>query len=200
MNYMNMPEDEFVDMLLMNTSMTPCLLIGNYVNAFKRKFKGTIERAYTLEKVRIITDEYDGVSNVNSEFLVIEGIGYLSEAGQNSLLKFIEESSLPIILLSYQDKVLNTIRSRMKIVAKKWTPIKALSYAGATECISAINEKKSQNQDFKGDLVIQFMADNSPELYRLRLEAGSPFDYNNDKVIELLSTDIRVARKKYETR
>lgn len=200
MNYSKMSEEEFVDTILMNPRLTPCLMIGNYVNAFKRKFKGTIERAYSLNKVRIIVDEYEGVGHVNSEFLVIEGIGYLSEAGQNSLLKFVEESSLPIILLSYQDKVLNTIRSRMKIVVKRWTPIKALEYVGAAEGQTALNEKMAQNKDFKGDLIIQFMADNSPELYKMKLEAGNPYDFTNNKVIELLTTDIVKARKKYGSR
>ena len=198
MNYKKLSEEDFVDMVLKDESMTPCLLIGNYVNAFKRRFKGTIERAYSLEKVRIITEEYEGVGSVNSGYLVIEGIGYLSSVGQNSLLKFIEESSLPIVLLSYQDKVINTIRSRMKITVKSWPRIKTLSYVNASEGQKALAEKKSQNKDFKGDLEIQFMADSSPDLYKLHVVAGNPYDYfMNAKMVDVLSVDLEKAREKY---
>ena len=190
MDYNRMPEKEFINMVLSNKNLTPCLMIGNYVNVFKQTFKGTIERAYNLDKVRVITEEYEGVSHVNSEYLVIEGIGYLSQTGQNSLLKFIEESSLPIILLSYQDKVLNTIRSRMKIVVKHWTPIKKLEYVNASEGQKALQEKKSNNPDFKGNLEIQFMADNSPDLYKMKLEAGDPYDFNNKRMIDIMSVDL----------
>ena len=58
-------------------------------------------------------------SNVNSKFLVLDGIGFLSHVGQNSLLKFIEESKLPIIILSYGDKISPIIMSRMKIIVKR---------------------------------------------------------------------------------
>lgn len=188
MNYNKLSEQDFIRMVLSNRNLTPCLMIGNYVNAFKREFDGTIERATNISKVRSLIEEYDGVESVNSGYLVIEGIGYLSQAGQNSLLKFIEESKLPIVLLSYQDKVLNTIMSRMKIVVKHWNPIKKLEYVKASEGLKMLNEKKSQNPDFKGNLEIQFMADNSPELYRLHVSAGNEYSYHNKKLIGIIST------------
>ena len=51
-----------------------------------------------------------------------------------------------------------------------------------------LNEKKSQNPDFKGNLEIQFMADNSPELYRLHVSAGNEYSYHNKKLIGIIST------------
>lgn len=180
-------ESSFIHTVLNNPSYTPCLMIGNYVTIFKRIFTGTIERAYSVKDVRNIVEEYEGVIRVNSEFLVIEGIGTLSSIGQNSLLKFVEESSLPIILLSYSDKVLRTIRSRMKFVVKSWTPVKSLDFVSPTECIRALQEKKSKNPNLKGAAEIQFLADNSPELYRFYLEAGNPYDRNNSRVIDIIT-------------
>ena len=61
MNYYKMSEEDFVNYLLNHKEITPCLLVGKYVDAFKRRFKGTIERVYSLNKVRLLVDEYDGI-------------------------------------------------------------------------------------------------------------------------------------------
>lgn len=190
LDYNKLSEKDFIQMVLNNKNLTPCLMIGNYVNAFKREFDGTIEKVTNVARVRNLIDEYEGIENVNSEFLAIEGIGYLSNDGQNALLKFIEESKLPIILLSYQDKVLSTIRSRMKIVVKHWNPVKNLSFVGESEGYKALLEKRAKNPDFKGNLEIQFLAETSPRLYRRFMESGNPFDSNNAKMLEIMSSKI----------
>ena len=186
-----MSDDELAIHVINNWKLTPCLLIGSsIVNAFKRNFKGTIERAYNVDGVRKLVEEYYGVERVNSGILSIEGIGYLSSAGQNALLKFVEESELPIVLLSYQDKVLNTIRSRMKFTEKRWTPVKSLKFLGVEECQNLMTEKAGKDKYFKGDAVIQFLADNCPELYSLRTHAGDPYNPMNKKVENILSINV----------
>lgn len=185
MNYEKMSTDEFVVNILKNYKLCPCLLIGRYVNAFKRKFRGTIERAYSLTDVRNLVEEYEGITQVNSGVLVIEGVGYLSSVGQNSLLKFIEESKLPIILLSYNDKVSPIIMSRMKIVVKRWYEVKSLTFSKIPDAVHALNEKKKDGK-MKEYEEVQFMADNCPSLYSIKQQAGDKFDYANKRMIDIL--------------
>lgn len=194
MNYEKMSEEDFVKYLITHTELTPCLLVGKYVNAFKRNFDGTIERAYTLNNVRNLIEEYDGVSNVNSGLLAIEGVGYLSSTGQNSMLKFIEESKVPIVLLSYQDNVINTIRSRMKIFLKSVDPVKDFKYVSENDCQSAILEKQAKDANFRDSLVVQYMANNCPKLYARKGEAGNPYDSFNTKMINIFTKDLSKVR------
>lgn len=176
---------EFIEKVLTNREMCPCLMIGRYVNEFKKQYKDTIERAYTLGDVRRLVEEYDGIESVNSDVMVIEGIGYLSSVGQNSLLKFIEESKLPIILLSYNDKISPIIMSRMKIVVKRWYQIKSLKFSKVSDAIRALNDKKKDGQ-MKEYEEVQFMADNCPTLYSIKQQAGDPYDYSNQRMIDIM--------------
>ena len=185
MDYRTMETKEFIEMVLNNKYMCPCLMIGKYVNDFKKIYKDVIERVYSLKDVKRVVDEYDGVENVNSGVLVLEGVGYLSDTGQNSLLKFIEESKLPIIILSYNDKVSPIIHSRMKIVVKRWYDVKNLDFLKVREAQKILNEKKKES-DFKEYEEIQFMADSCPTLYSIRMQAGDPFDYANSRMINIM--------------
>lgn len=176
---------EFIDKVLSDRDLCPCLMIGKYVNEFKRQYKDVIERAYTLGDVRKLVEEYDGIENVHSGVLVIEGIGYLSSVGQNSLLKFIEESKLPIILLSYNDKISPIVMSRMKIVVKRWYPVKSLKFSRVPDALRTLNDKRKDGQ-MKEYEEIQFMADNCPTLYSIKQQAGDPYDYSNQRMIEIM--------------
>lgn len=186
MDYNKMEPVKFIEKVLHNYDMMPCLMIGAYVNSFKQNFDGTIERAYTLDNVRHIIEEYEGIERVNSGVLVIEGVGYLSAIGQNSLLKFIEESKLPIVLLSYSDQVIDTIRSRMKIVVKRWYPVKSLDFQRVSDAQKTMLEKK-KDKDFRGANEVLFMAQNCPRLYGIKQSAGNPYDYNNDRMIGIMT-------------
>ena len=166
-------------------------MIGTYVNAFKRMFDGTIEKVTSTKRVQNLIEEYSGITQVNSGVLAVEGIGYLSNQGQNSLLKFIEESKLPIVLLSYQDHVLSTIRSRMKIVVKHWYPIKRLDGVSASEGYKVLKEKEGQNPGMSVSQKFQYIADTSPDLYRIFMESGDPYGwYYTGKMADIISTDL----------
>lgn len=186
MNYLELEPEDFINKLLSDDNLTPCLLVGRYVNIFKHIYDGYIQRTYSLNDVEHLIEEYEGIENVNSKFLVLEGVGNLSLTGQNSLLKFIEESKVPLILLSYNDKVINTIRSRMKIVAKLWYPVKSLSFSRVKDAQKAFNEKK-RDENFKGNAEIQFIADNCPRLYALRESSGDIYDFNNQKMLNIMT-------------
>lgn len=185
MNYEKLAPKELMNQILGDRELCPCLLIGRYVNIFKQVYQGSIERAYTLDNVKSLVEEYEGVTNVNSGVLVLDGVGYLSDVGQNSLLKFIEESKLPIILLSFQDKVSPIIMSRMKMVFKLWHPVKSLNFSKVSAAQKSLNEKKRENP-MKDYEEVQYLADNCPRLYTIKQSAGDPFDFSNRKMIEIL--------------
>lgn len=193
MNYNKLDMNVFIEKLLEHVEMCPCLLIGKYVTEFKKVYKDTIERVYTLDDVRYLIDAYDGISNINSKFLVLDGIGYLSHVGQNSLLKFIEESKLPIIILSYGDKISPIIMSRMKIIVKRWDVVKNLNFSSVADTISYINEKNSTREEKMTEFEeVQVMANMCPSLYSIRQQAGDKYGYNNSRLINIMvGTKIR---------
>lgn len=172
--------------ILKEENRCPILFIGRYVNAFKRVYKGNITRIYTLDNVRNVLQEYDGIDEIRNPFLVLEGVGSLSGIGQNSLLKFIEESKLNLILLSYNDKVLSTILSRMRTVMKSWYPVKELKFLGMSTANSMLKEKKQQGM--KEYEEIQFLADNCPSLYSLKEQSGNSYDYMNRRLLDVITT------------
>ena len=193
MNYNKLDMNVFIEKLLEHVEMCPCLLIGKYVTEFKKVYKDTIERVYTLDDVRYLIDAYDGISNINSKFLVLDGIGYLSHVGQNSLLKFIEESKLPIIILSYGDKISPIIMSRMKIIVKRWDTVKNLNFSSVADTISYINEKNSTREEKMSEFEeVQVMANMCPSLYSIKQQAGDKYVYNNSRLINIMvGTKIR---------
>ena len=193
MDYNKLDMNVFIEKLLEHVEMCPCLLIGKYVTEFKKVYKDTIERVYTLDDVRYLIDAYDGISNINSKFLVLDGIGYLSHVGQNSLLKFIEESKLPIIILSYGDKISPIIMSRMKIIVKRWDVVKNLNFSSVADTISYINEKNSTREEKMSEFEeVQVMANMCPSLYSIKQQDGDKYGYNNSRLINIMvGTKIR---------
>ena len=185
MDYNKMDMKDFINKVISTPDLCPCLMIGRYVNEFKKIFTGTIERTYSLKDVKRVVEEYEGITGVNSGVLVLEGVGYLSDAGQNSLLKFIEESKVPIIILSYNDKVSPIIHSRMKLVVKRWYEVKNLDFVRVKEAQRELREKK-KDSDFKEYQEIQYMAENCPSLYSIKMQAGDPYDYSNNRMIDIM--------------
>lgn len=166
-------------------TLCPCLLIGKSVNTFKKHFKGSIVRIYSLSDVKNVVEEYSGISGIRDGVLVFDGIGYLSNVGQNSLLKFIEESKIPLIFLSYRDKISPIILSRMKTVYKQWYPVKSLNFSRVQDALKAVEEKKQGNKISESEEV-QFLADNCPTLYSIQQQAGDRYDYMNKRMISIM--------------
>lgn len=188
MDYNTMNMSLFINRLLESTEMCPCLLVGKYVNEFKRVFKGHILTVYTLENVRNVIESYSGLREVQGGYLVLEGVGYLSDSGQNSLLKFIEESRVPLILLSYNDRVSPIILSRMKIVVKRWETVKGLKFISPKEAFRNVRDKKDNDKDFREYQEIQYYADNCPSAYSLKMLAGDSYDSITDRILSVLLT------------
>ena len=187
MDYNKLEVSDFVHMVLNNEDMCPCLMIGMYVQEFKKQYKDVIERVYNIDNVRDLIDSYEGVTRVNSKFLVLDGVGYLSATGQNSLLKFIEESKVPIILLSYSDKVSPIIMSRMKVIVKRCSKVKNLDFSSVSDTLTFIDEKNSTREEKMSEVEeVQIMANMCPSLYSIKQQAGDKYGYSNKRLIDIM--------------
>lgn len=153
--------------ILNNPNYCPCLLLGKYVTEFKKQYKGKIFMVSTLEDVRYITSNYSGIMDLEGRYFVMDGIGFLSETGQNSLLKFIEESKFPIVLLSYYDKVSPIIMSRMKFIFKKSSvKVDNLKFMKVNDCLNELERKEKEEEVTELDR-IKYYSDNCPLAYYL---------------------------------
>ena len=152
---------------------------------FKKEYKGKILPAHNLELVREIVCNYSGISSLEGRYLVLDGIGFLSETGNTALLKFLEESKIPIILLSYYDKVLPTITSRVKFVFKK--PINTVLGFGSCSLEDLFDRLRDKEQDFnfKEQDRLKFVYENCPNAYIL-LRTGS-YDYADKRINSIIA-------------
>jgi len=170
-------DEEIIMSILNNPERCPCLFIGKFVPLFKKLYQGRIFNLTTLDSVRELVNRFAGLSDLEGRFFVIDGIGFISPAAQNSLLKFIEESKFPIILLSYYDKVSSIIHSRVKFVYKRSpAELKTLKFIHPKDAFNIIEEKKKKDPDFSEMDEVKFYADNCPAAYALRY---SLVDYDN---------------------
>lgn len=95
----------------------PRLYIGEAACEFRRKVRVPRRSVFNGEDLVRIIDHYTGLSSLSVP-LVIEDLSFLGEREQSLLLKFVEESSLRVVLLSKYDNIIPTIVSRMKLIHK----------------------------------------------------------------------------------
>nr|DAQ48019.1 MAG TPA: DNA polymerase III, delta subunit [Bacteriophage sp.] len=181
----NYDKEYVVEKILHSENMFPCLLIGEYVPIFKSKYKGTIERVYTLQEVRDLIQREEIVRN-KDRMIVLDGIGYLSETGQNSLLKFIEESVSKIVLLSYTDRLSSIILSRVKFVYKSWKKVKTVDFGSIRNSLQGLEDVKNKENCKKSD-VIQYYVDTCPSLYVLDKQFGDTREYTKERLIKIMT-------------
>jgi hypothetical protein len=169
----------------------PCLFIGKYVTEFKKQYKDKIFMASTLEAVRNIVDNYTGVSSLEGRYIVLDGVGFLSDVGQNSLLKFIEESMFPIVLLSYYDKVSPIILSRMKFIYKSpVTKVSNLFFDKLSECFETVEEKSKEarghGEEFSDLERTKYFAEHCPMAYYFERRVPR-VDYTSKRINRIIS-------------
>lgn len=90
------------------------LLLCNATNIFLSMYEGNY---HILRNKKDIVDFIDYYDKPNDRPLVFGDISLLNELEQNYLLKFIEEASVPLIVLASKDNLSSTIMSRfLKII------------------------------------------------------------------------------------
>ena len=91
------------------------LVIGYAAKLVKQMLSGSY---YTLTNAKDVRDFIGKFSIESDQLLVFEDLALLDQRTQAFLLKFIEDSYCPLLILSSKDTVLPTILSRCKVIIK----------------------------------------------------------------------------------
>ena len=162
-------------------SRSPLLLMGGEVFDFRKGTQYPVRSVRTSDDVRELVAYYTGVEQVANP-LVVEDLSFLDGRSSFLLLKFVEESPIPIILLSLYDRVSPIILSRMRIVKKKplQTAVKSL-FGNPSDMFSKMGEELKESHTIERQ---KFMLENSPILYLW----SETYKYvrNRNKVYQLL--------------
>ena len=168
--------------LLMDTvnnvfKTSPLLLIGESYLIFKKSYEGKIIEI-DKDNIKDIVEYYSMLTL--SYPLVLEDISNLNTTQVNYLLKLIEESKNPIILLASYDNINSILLSRIKTVIKFKNSITS-ELKDDIESIDSIREKLEKDLSYKDKITL--IRDISPRYYLL--ETSLP-NKNKDKYINIL--------------
>lgn len=100
-----------------NDNDYPVLIMGDAVTDFKKEYNGPIVSVKDIAELKEIIAYYSGISKLDRQ-LVIEDISFLGKDANTTLLKFVEECKLDLILLSKFDKMDEVLLSRIKRIIK----------------------------------------------------------------------------------
>lgn len=153
---------------------TPALLIGGASILFKRLYQGNIYHLANTEDVKNFIAEFYKVDLEKP--IVIEDISLLYR--DSMLLKFIEESKTPLILLATED-VSEPLQSRVKTILK--FPIDTefgCTFTPILEANNYINENELVGKELE-----KYIAENCPNIAYLK---DLDLRRNKDKIIQIL--------------
>lgn len=187
LNIRGLKDEELINKILGDEGFYPCLLMGSYVTLFKKIYGDIIFSVHSLEDVRGLVDRFYGLEDLGGKIFVLDGVGFLSVTGQNSLLKFIEESKFKIVLLSYYDKVSPIIKSRMKFVFKKpVSSIKNLKFGKLRDVLTLVDDSRKKDSEFNDMDEVKIYADNCPGafIFKYSIERN---DYDSERILRMLS-------------
>ena len=106
-----------INKVLKNPNLCPALFIGKFVDDFFANYTDRIFEIFKVDELRDFINRYSGYSDLEGRYFVLY-LGSPSDKIQNGLLKFVEDSKIPIILLFDEDRILPSLYSRMKMVYK----------------------------------------------------------------------------------
>lgn len=143
----------------------PALIIGNAVVDFKKNYHGPIARVTTPEELRDLVSYYSGIDDIG-RILVVEDISFLSNPSlEGLLLKFVEESKLPLVLLSTYDKVSSVLLSRCKEVVKYYHNKTDSEFLSVADGNQKVNDTLSPDSYYFDR--VRYYSKFSPKLYFL---------------------------------
>lgn len=160
---------------------SPLLLLDDAVVMFKRMYSGPIKYIGNTEDVRDLVSYYYGVSQLDHP-LVIEDLTNVKSDSVFLLLKLVEESKFPIVLLSIYDSVSPIILSRCRTILKfSIAPVDS-QFLPAYKGKEVMDEYLSENSDVADRN--RWYRDNSPMLYYYSKLLNK--SRNIDKILNLL--------------
>ena len=160
---------------------SPLLIMGSYVAQFRKDYPYPIKSVRSSDEVRDLVSQYTGIKVLEYP-LVIEDLSFLDMKSSFLLLKLVEESKYPIILLATFDKVSPIILSRVKEVQK--APLEPIQseFMPPSQGYARMEEYLAPDSHYYDRL--RFMIKNSPTMYFYEAKLGRV--RNKAKILSLL--------------
>lgn len=158
---------------------SPLLILGEAYYVFRKAWKDKIV-SINSENVKEIVEYY---SSVKLDYpLVLEDLALLSSKNLSHLLKLIEETKSPVILLASFDNINEILLSRIKTIIKFNKPC-SCEFKTAEEGLAIIDESLSNDSSYND--ILRYQAKYSPMLYYIE---SSLVNVNNKRrYINILS-------------
>ena len=96
----------------------PMIIVGAPYRELKAKTNLPLRRVSSQEELLDLISNYSGVRELDNP-LLIEDLVYLTAQNQQKLLKFIEETTIKVVLLASYDVISKTLLSRTKLFVKR---------------------------------------------------------------------------------
>lgn len=158
------------------TNKTPVLLIGGAMQLYKMMYKGNIYRLENTEDVKEFISNFYGIEY--NKPIVIEDISLLYR--DNILLKLIEETKVPLILLASEDNISVPLQSRIKTYIKYPSDYNfECNFIPILEAQQYIDEN-----ELSGRALDKYIAENCPKL--ALLYDSMKLRKNKDKLIQII--------------
>ena len=146
-----------------NVSKTPKIFPKLFIADAYRSFKKYLVRHHinydihsiaNSEELSELIAEYSHYKNYTLP-VIIEDISFLNKKTQSQLLKFMEDTSLNLILLASRDNILDTIISRVKEFRKFYISTKDINFLALNKAHELMNdelrEKDSEQESLSYD-------------------------------------------------
>ena len=163
-----------------NTS--PILIIGDARLLFIKAWQYKINRVSNTKDLRELVDYYSTIED--SKPLVIDDLSLIQSSSLKLLLKLVEESKTPVILLSSFDNIDMILLSRIKTFIRFNEPIKS-DFLPLSDFYDALSNKDFK--DSKQSDKLMFYRDKCP-MY-LELDFYIKTSPNRDKLLSILGGD-----------
>lgn len=166
---------------IINSLVFPAMFIGDAVADFKKEFRGYINTVQTLDELREFVSYYNGIEDLD-RILVLEDISFLPRGSEGTLLKFVEETSLRLVMLSRFDKVSNIMLSRIKTVIKYYNEEVSSQFLPVSKGYSGIEEMLKESSSYYDK--IRYMGKLSPKM--IYLEKNIRQSRNKNKIMSFV--------------
>ena len=162
---------------------SPLLIIGEARLLFIKAWKYKINNVSNTKELRDIIDYYSTVQD--NKPIVIDDLSLLQENSLKLLLKLVEESKSPIILLGTYDNIDKILLSRIKTYIRFKEPIKSefLDFKSFYEQLQEKDFSDSRESD-----KILFYLKKCPKY--LSLDYDIKMSSNKNKILSILSSEV----------
>lgn len=173
--------EQIISLLKEVADRTPAVIMGDGVKEFMSIYKKQIRAVRTADDLRELLAYYHSIS-VTEYPLVIEDISFVPRTAHPSLLKFLEETKLDVILLSTFDVFDSVILSRIKTIIKYRSQATKSEFLPVSVGQERINEELEQDtSEFdRMQRVVRY----SPLIYYYDKKLAEV--YNKKKILQIL--------------